>query len=285
MADTARTLALKNLASTMPVANPQVAQGLQAARQIGMQSSMSQQPAPGQGGAAGVQKSDILQAGAQQAGASGQVTNQVAQQTQAAQTQMAHAATQEQATADEQDLSKKQQSVAALTQKNEASLSALGRDVKSQIYDARMQFAKDKNGQLMLDQQKLADWTVLKAKNQQDFLYKEQQVRQAQERQMEMLKAAHDKVVEQLQIQEQTKEQERNQQTEMRLAQAKQDLEMRIRKQQASQQASQMMFQAGGTVVGAVAGGVVAGPAGAAVGATLGGAAGSIAGSTYSQYN
>lgn len=272
--ETARTRALKSLATSMPVANQQVAQGLQQARLLGVQRAVASAPPA-------TSLREVQQAGAAQVTAQAGIQQKAAEQTQSALGQVAQLGQAEQARANAEQLGQSRVAASQKARQNETELAGLGRDLKQRIFDSRTQFARDEQGRAVMNEYQLADWAVSKSKNAEGAKARMQEMQLAHERRMEMLRVAETRLTQAMEFEQKKSAQDRDNTTYERLARAKAAVAEKVRLEQADAANKQAMWQTGGTIVGAVAGLVVTGgnPAGAAAGAALGGAAGSYAGS------
>jgi len=275
-----RTNPIDKLRKKMPVANQQVASGLEAARNIGMQQAVrqapTQQPIQQQQQAIGAQVQQ--QAGAQQL--------QQAQQTARIEQQIAQQQLQEQ-----QRQAQKSQFEANVRNRQrkmdtEKVLAAFGQDVKDQILDNRLSFAKDEYGRTLMNDRQMLDFAMLQTQNQEQWLDYKQQREHAYQRKLQTMDTAHKRIMQQLEHEFSKSEQDKDQALQKRLLVAKQKVEEKIRAEQARAANEAAMWQAGGTIVGAVGGAAIGnmllpglgGAAGASAGAAIGGGLGSMTG-------
>jgi hypothetical protein len=192
----------------------------------------------------------------------------------------------------------------------ERQLTAIDRNSKQEIIDARKQFASDQLGLKFTNERQLADYARTQARTEQDFANYASDAQIAMDRKSQLLDISRQRISQQLQLEMDKRNQLLNQSQELatsavgaqtkqrltaqanldieRLNKAGAELDIAIAKQKARTAANQQMWQSIGTVGGAVVGGVVAGvftegagaPAGAAAGAALGGGIGSFIGSS-----
>jgi hypothetical protein len=287
--------ALKQLSSQIPIANQQVANQQNAARQMQVQAAVKAAPV---GGNTTQAAQDTGAAVAQQAG---QQLNQNTEAAQTAVSKVANIGLQNQQQQGQQQVADAQAGAKDSQMAGVQKLAQLSEQAKKEMYDSRRQFAQDQLGQKFTNERQLADYATLQAKSQEDLKDYAQQTQQLYERKSQMLQAAQDKITDQLEFQDKQINQMRDQvarkgitqaqaanaqkilqsQIEQRnqLAQAAADLQRKLEKEKADAANRQTMFTTAGQVVGGVAGAVVGGPAGAAVGMAAGGAIGGAVGS------
>lgn len=164
------------------------------------------------------------------------------------------------------------------TIKQREDLARLGRDVKSQLLDSRLQFQKDERGRQFTNERQLADWTAANSASRQEFNEKMGRMKQSYDRKILLLKQADAQIAKALEqgfIKEQG---DLDFEAQKELAQLRADTREKIRREEANARNRAAMFQAGGTIIGTGVGAAFGGPAGAAVGGTVGGAVGTAAG-------
>lgn len=161
--------------------------------------------------------------------------------------------------------------VSFLTNKQREDLSKLGRDVKQQLFDSRLQFERDDMGRKFSNERQMADWAVATANSREELAGRLQTIQQASERELILLRAAHAKLSQALQQGFDDEKRELDQASKGRMIQAKADLERQIEAKAARGAAMGNIIS--GIASGAVAGFMAGGPAGAAAGAGIGGAA------------
>lgn len=272
--ETARTKALKSLASSMPVANQRVAQGMQQARLMGMQQAVAGAPAPGSGTPA-PQRAEIQQAGAAQATQAGDIVNKAAAQTQKQLAQVGELGAAETARAGAEAVGLASVDAQQAETADGASLASFGRDVKQQLFDLRVQFDRDEAGRKLMNESKLIDHAITSTKSEQEFKSRMQSAQLMHEKRTSLLKIAHQKVVAAMEYASKSETQELDQASREGLAVARANLEREMQRSAADAANKQAMWQAGGTIVGAGAGAAFGQPA---AGAAIGGAVGSYAG-------
>lgn len=268
--ETARTKALKSLATSMPVANQRVAQGLQQSRLMGLQSAVAAAPAPGSG-QPGTSIREIQQAGAVQAASAGDIANKAAAQTVKQVAQVGELGVAEASRAGSEAVGQASIDAQQSATADGAQLAALGRDVKQQLFDSRIQFERDEAGRKLLNESQMIDHAIWSAKSEAEFKSKMQQASLMHEKRMTLLEVAHKRIVAELEYASKSKTQELDQAMKERLVRAKANLELEMERQKAEAANKQAMWSAGGAVLGTTVGAVLNNPqAGAAIGEGLG---------------
>lgn len=274
MTETPRMKQLKSLAGNMPIANQQVASGLQEA-----QKTQFQQAIKGAAPSAGATAAQAVggQVAGQQAGA--QVAANQATQKQAQQVGQIGLAQQQTEAA--QRVGSEQRDIQAQQRDFQNRLNGLDQTVKQELFDKNLAFAKDEQNRAFFNDRQLADWAVSNAKSEIEFNKYKAELEKATSRSLQMLEAAHNQVKQTLSQGYTSQGKRLDQATQKQLAQAEMDLKAKIEKQKRKAAANAAMWQAGGTIAGAAAGAAMGGPAGAVVGASVGGALGGAAGSQF----
>ena len=171
-------------------------------------------------------------------------------------------------------------------------LADLGGDVKQQLFDSRLQFAKDEGGRKFTNERQLADFAITSAKNKMEAAAKLQKIEQAGKMAAQLAAAAHNKVVEELARVSQLKQTAAIRKQKEDLLRMEQKAKERARARASRSKASTQIIIGASTIIGAVVGGVVGGGwnfgagagAGAGVGAGIGRGAGeAIAGASQKQ--
>ena len=157
--------------------------------------------------------------------------------------------------------------VSFLTRKQRADLSELGRLVKQQVFDSRLQFKADERGRSFSNARQLADYAVASARDRQELAERLQDMQQSYEKEQIMFDAVNKKLVQAIEAEYKKSEQERDQEMLRTLAEMKRAAEREQRRRAAKAQAINSIIVGGATIAGAVYGG---GPAGAAAGAGIG---------------
>lgn len=274
---------LAGLAAQMPVANQEVAQGLQTAAELQRRSSMSQ-------ASPYATKAQAQQAGAAATAAKQNANIQAGAQTQEQAMQLAQAGLQNTQADNEQKIASRRNALTAQQQELQNRLASMSGEVKQQLFDKQMDFVKDELGRTTFTQQQLADWATTKAKTYEDYQNYVQSMEQASERRNQILKASYARITQALQQGFISEQEPLDQAMRANLTKARQELQLKIQRQQAEQRSTMAMYQAGGTILGAAVAGVavvatggMAAPVAAGIvgmGAAAGGGLGSIAGST-----
>jgi hypothetical protein len=293
--DTPRMSALKQLSTQIPIANQQVANQQNAARQMQVQAAVKAAPV---GGNTTQAAQDTGAAITQQAG---QQLNQNTEAAQSASTKVANIGLQNQQQQGQQQVADAQagakDSQAAGVQK----LAQISEQAKQEMYDSRRQFAQDQFGQKFTNERQLADYATLQAKSQEDLKNYAQQTQQLYERKSQMLQVAHDKLTNQLEFQDKqinqlrdqgarkgiTEAQAANSQKILQaqiaqrnqLVQAQADLQRKIEKEKADAANRNSLFSNVLGIAGGIVGGIYGGPIGAAAGYSVGRGVGSFAAS------
>lgn len=290
------TSSLDTLANQMPVANQRRQQQQQAATALQMQQAVKQagteQITPmGRTDLPTIPSTGLAQglggAAAQQTGQA-----QVAAQKQNVQeqAQLGGMALDKQQQDVKQKIASLQQGVQAQAQSQEQQLANLSQDAKKEMYDSRLQFQRDENNRISMNERQLADYAVLKAQNQQQYAAAAQHAQQLHDMKITMLEAAANKLDQELKSQFTLGQQAANNQLKIQLTQALADAREAARQEANRRHNNMAAWQAGGQVVGAVVGGIIGGgftmgmgtAVGAGVGAQVGGAIGGAIGSANS---
>lgn len=162
--------------------------------------------------------------------------------------------------------------------KIEDQLSQVSSSLKANLLDKQQQVFTDALGRTRFTEHQLMDWAVTKSRSESELRTYAQKMNQMTQLKMQMLKASHQAIVQEMQNASKLKEQRLDDAMVRELAQAKAALEKKIAKEQAKRAGRAAMVQGIFTVAGAAAGGMVAGPAGAAAGASMGGGVGTAVG-------
>jgi len=266
---------LQAIAAQNPAQNSRIAQGLQAARATGLQSQIAAAPQ-------GISNPRAAQqVGAQQAAQAGTIRTQTAATTAQQQAELGKMGL---------DVGGKQQQLkmqkAQLTMKARANelankLYQLDKTLKNKLLDESIAFEKDDMSRTLFNERQLLDYKIASTKSDIALRKYEQEVSQMSQRRIQMLQTALNKV-KQAEEQAMLKGQQGAAQGQMKtLAQAKINLEKKLRDEAARKKNRASQFAAGGAIIGGVIGAIYGGPAGAAAGASIGGGAGTaVAGAT-----
>jgi hypothetical protein len=268
---------LNKLAAAIPMANQQIASGMQQARETQLQQSIGQMT-PEQAATPRLAQS----MGAQQAAQASAIQLGAQQKTQ----QSAVVAGQQ---AIVQDKIQKQQELftrsQALSQKNrylENELARISQSAKDKLLDQQLSFKRDELGRTIWNERQLADYKIATAKDEEDFRNYQQEASNLSERRMKMLQMAQRKLEQVLEQGYISTNQKLDQASRLKIVETVAALKRKQARESARQSSNMAMWAGAGTVVGAVAGAMIAGPggyaAGAAVGAQIGQGVGTAAG-------
>ena len=268
---------LNKLAAAIPMANQQIASGMQQARETQLQQTIGQMT-PEQAATPRLAQS----MGAQQAAQASAIQLGAQQKTQ----QSAVVAGQQ---AIVQDKIQKQQELftrsQALSQKNrylENELARISQSAKDKLLDQQLSFKRDELGRTIWNERQLADYKIATAKDEEDFRNYQQEASNLSERRMKMLTMAQRKLEQVLEQGYISTNQKLDQASRLKIVETVAALKRKQARESARQSSNMGMWAGAGTVVGAVAGAMIAGPggyaAGAAVGAQIGQGVGTAAG-------
>lgn len=271
------------IAQGMPRQTSATLQGMENARVLQMQNMFGQTSNPNQNPLTNTQ---IAQQGSVQQGQAQTARVQATQQNAKGLGQLGQMELQNQkALAQERNFGRQQQ-LEKQQQQNLAKVASLNSQVKRDLFEKNMEFKKDELGRTQFNDRQLADYALLKARTEEDYANYEQEVGQASEMKMQILKQSYHVITQSMkQMFEQEMSTLDNFQRED-LARAQANVQQKIKEEQAKARNRSSLWVAGGTVVGAVIGGVVgavggagvgAAP-GAAMGASIGGGAGAVVG-------
>jgi len=267
---------LNKLATAIPMANQQIASGMQQARETQLQAAI--------GGLTPEQAAQprLAQAvGAQQAAAAAQIQTQAQQKTQ----QQAITAGQQAIT---NEKIKKQQELftrsQALSQKGrylENELARISQSAKDKLLDQQLSFKRDELGRTVWNERQLADYKIATAKDDEDFRNYQQEVTNLSERRMKMLLVAQKKLEQILEQGYLSTNQKLDQASRLKIAETLEELKRKQAREAARQANTMGMWAGGGAILGAAAGSLVpgGGAIGAAVGAQIGQGVGTAVGS------
>lgn len=272
MADSARMQQLKKLAGAMPVANQQVANGLQQAQATQFQSAISQA-----GPAAGTATAQT--AGAQQAAAMAAPVVQAQEANQKQVGQVANVAQSQNAVESTQRVGAKESAVSGKSLEYAAKLAALNNKVKNDLLDQQLKFAKDERGRVMLNDRQLADVAILTAKNAEDLANYKQGVEQMNSRKLQAMETAYRQLEVAMKSGYTQDGQRLDFNTKSQIKDMMADAEKSMQDEKNRIANNTAMWGAAGTIVGSVVGGIYGGAGGAKAGGEAGGAGGGYAGS------
>ena len=267
---------LNKLATAIPMANQQIASGMQQARETQLQAAI--------GGLTPEQAAQprLAQAvGAQQAAAAAQIQTQAQQKIQ----QQAITAGQQAIT---NEKIKKQQELftrsQALSQKGrylENELARISQSAKDKLLDQQLSFKRDELGRTVWNERQLADYKIATAKDDEDFRNYQQEATNLSERRMKMLLIAQKKLEQILEQGYLSTNQKLDQASRLKIAENLAELKRKQAREAARQANTMAMWSGGGAILGAAAGALVpgGGAIGAAVGAQIGQGVGTAVGS------
>lgn len=147
---------------------------------------------------------------------------------------------------------------------NEQRLFNMNRGLANQLVTEQMKFQEDELGRQYLNDRQLADYALISAKSEEDWLNYEQTVTQLSKRRMQLLETAYAKIKQAMTQDWQLGEQGLDQEHKMYLARAKAEIERKIREEQAASANRAAMFSAGGMLLGVAAGAAIITTGGAA---------------------
>ncbi len=162
--------------------------------------------------------------------------------------------------------------------KQRKELAAVGADVKTQILDSRLQFARNEAGRKFSNDRQLMDYTIATAKTEVEFRSRMQEMRQASDRKIQLMEQSAQKLVEAAKRGFLTSEQTLDYNQKVYLLNLAKEMEEKIAKEKAKNNNKLMVAQGVGSAIGGVVGGIYGGPVGAMAGASAGGAVGSVIG-------
>lgn len=161
-----------------------------------------------------------------------------------------------------------------LTRSQREQLAALGADVKEKIFDSRLQFSRDEMGRKFSNERQLSDYAIMSSKTEQELAAKLQTQQLMQKRDLQLMEAAQNKVMEALRQASADKSRELTQASKEYIANIQAAAERAMARKKARGAAMGQIITGAFTIGGAIVGAVVGGPAGAAVGSTVGSSAG-----------
>lgn len=157
--------------------------------------------------------------------------------------------------------------ISFLTRKQREDLASLGRLVKQQVFDSRLQFGADERGRKFSNARQLADYAVSSSRDRQELGDRLREMQQAYEKEQILFDAVNKKIVQAIELEYKKKEQARDQALIQQLAEMRRAAEAEQRRRAAKAQAINSIIVGGATIAGAIYGG---GAPGAAAGAAAG---------------
>lgn len=136
---------------------------------------------------------------------------------------------------------------------NEDKLFTLDRTLGNEIYTQNMQFQEDELGRAILNDRQLADYALVSAKSEEDWLNFEQTMTQLSKKKMQILDAAYKRIQQALTQEWQIGEQGMDQEHRKSLTLAAAELKRKIKEEQAKASNRASMFSAGGMLFGVAA--------------------------------
>lgn len=268
-----RVKALKTLATNIPNANEQVAQGLNSARVMQLQNTVKQLR-PGMSAAVAGQT-----LGKEQTEQAGQISLQQQAQTQKQTQELTGQALAEQSIKAEQNIGRERRNLSELGLKNARLLAAIDEDAKDEIIDRQLEFKRNQAGQALLNERQLQDFAILTARNEQELQDYGQAVQNAYERKSQMYSQAAAVLKQSMSQAYTARERQLDNQSTQRIQAAIQAAEEKARRARNKAAGRAGILQAVFTVGGAVAGTLIAPGAGTVAGIGAGTAAGAAVGS------
>lgn len=276
MALSTRAEQLRTLADQVPAANQQVAQSLQQGRLTSMQSQVGATPA------AAATSTNAQNMGTEQAASTGNIQINQAKTNQAQLGQVAQQGVAEGQQANQAAKAGQQLALAGTERDNAARITNLSETSKNELLDKQLDFSKSQAQLGYLNQRQLADWAVTKAKSASDLKDYQQMSQEMSDRKVEMLQAAHNKIMQEMENNNRSQVVKLDNDTTMALEQHKKDIEVAIAKAKADAKNQATIWTMAGGIVGGVVGGIYGGPTGAGVGYAAGSGLGAMAGSATS---
>jgi hypothetical protein len=263
---------LNKLAAAIPMANQQIASGMQQARETQLQQSIGQMT-PEQAATPRLAQS----MGAQQAAQASAIQLGAQQKTQ----QSAVVAGQQ---AMVQDKIQKQQELftrsQALSQKNrylENELARISQSAKDKLLDQQLSFKRDELGRTVWNERQLADYKIATAKDEEDFRNYQQEASNLSERRMKMLQMAQRKLEQVLEQGYISTNQKLDQASRLKIVETVAALKRKQARESARQSSNMAMWSGAGTIIGTIAG-IPGGPSGMIAGAQIGQGVGTAVG-------
>jgi len=232
---------LAGMSNLNPSQNQQVAQGL------GAQNTFAQKQQAGQAymGGQSLGKPQVAQMGAQLAGQKAGANLNAAQSTVQQQQQIGQVGLQQQQQQAQAQLGEKRIGLQKKQRELDNGLAKLGEEAKNKLFTANLAFQKDEMGYTAFNERQLLDWQVTKAKSVQDLYNYQQQVQQVSQRKLQYLKAAQQKVVQEINNNAKDKMMSQDQATQEKLLRAKLGLETQLQEEQRKAQNRAAMISSG----------------------------------------
>lgn len=138
-----------------------------------------------------------------------------------------------QSTSDSLDLQRRAESINETGNQLKLQLSQMDRSLSGQLWDEQASFERDEIGRVFFKERQLADYMILNAKSQEDYMVFEQNVMNVHDMKMQMLTTAHAKLKQTMEQSFQSDEQLSNQGVQKALSLMKAVIEGKIAKEQA----------------------------------------------------
>lgn len=241
---TNRAKQLESLASQMPGANQQIAQGLQQARQMQMQEQIKGMQAP-------VGPMAAQQMGAQQAQQAGAINVQAAQQLQNQQVQAGQMGLQQQARTQRKEAFSDQIQLSQKQQEYANALNQLGNETRNELLDNQLRFQKDEAGRALMNDRQMLDYALTQAKSEEEFLQWSQGIQQVHERKIQSMEHASRILEEVLRKGHLKNKQQLDQAQRKEILQKKIAMDKQIARERAQKNSRNSMIKGALTVIGA----------------------------------
>ena len=248
-------------------------QNQQPAQQNLLQSGQAQIAATGQAGEQQLQRLQLAQ----------NTTNQEANLQASADTQQAGINAKKQVTNAEIEQQQRLQTM-GITQDNRLltldleqrqAINNLGGDIKEELFDNQLRFKQDEIGRAFTNERQLADYAISNAKDNIHLTNRLQEMSQASQKELIMLEASHNTLVQALKQGYDDNKQKLDQASKTRIQSMITEMNKELERKRRKAGATAMIFQ--GAVGGASTGAAVGGPYGAIIGGVVGAGAGYMA--------
>lgn len=274
---TTRANKLEKLAMSLPGANQKIAQGQQAARQVQLQEQIKNVP-QGMGGPGLAQ-----QMGAQQAQQAGQIQlgaqqKNIAQAQQVGQMGLQQMGRQERQVGAQQQLQLNDQQ-----RKFADEISKLDTRYKNQLLDDQLVFRKDEANRTLFNDRQLLDFAASKARSREEFLTYQQGVQNVLKKEIYMLEAAQNKIIQSLQQDFTRSETKLNREHKAKLKKLVENMQKEIERKKKEAKNKAAIWSGVGQIIGGAAAAYASGGnlAAAQAGAKAGESGGMVLGSLF----
>lgn len=268
----------QGLEGQMPRNAQALADAQKAAQRIQMQREIgaATQRAPG---AAPLGPQAAAQMGTQAARAAAEAQTQAEARKREAVQQQEQMRAQQEAQIKKQELEQMQLERVQKQRQLEIGFAETARSAKGELYDRQMTFQRDEQDRAYLNERQLMDFALAKGIEQEEWLDYQQSAMQAAERELAMMQAAYDRIVQQMNQESFQKRTDISQKVKLELAEKAAAFKREIERKKARAANRGAAWRAGGMLIGAVAGSFT--PAGPVAGAAVGGGIGSVVGSQF----